>query len=170
MEGDRRLRRFLQNVPYFNPLPPYGGRPLPYSELITEVYFNPLPPYGGRHTVGLASGIVIFISIHSLRMEGDGLFSVRTISERYFNPLPPYGGRRCRIARTCSQAAFQSTPSVWRETCDGPPVRKNSHISIHSLRMEGDMDGKTSLVTHRLFQSTPSVWRETHFVRTVKLF
>ena len=35
-------------------------------------------------------------------------------------------------------------------------------ISIHSLRMEGDMDGKTSLVTHRLFQSTPSAWRETN--------
>ena len=35
------------------------------------IYFNPLPPHGGRPTNAAMSGIVVDISIHSLRMEGD---------------------------------------------------------------------------------------------------
>ena len=56
------------------------------------------------------------ISIHSLRVEGD----------------------QC-VARTLSvSGAFQSTPSVWRETAVvGRPPGSHS-ISIHSLRVEGD--------------------------------
>ena len=34
-------------------------------------------------------------------------------------------------------------------------------ISIHSLRMEGDTDNKMALLTDFAFQSTPSAWRET---------
>ena len=34
-------------------------------------------------------------------------------------------------------------------------------ISIHSLRMEGDYNGKTFLFDKFAFQSTPSAWRET---------
>ena len=52
---------------------------------------------------------------------------------------------------------------------DDREVREHG-ISIHSLRMEGDMDGKTSLVTHRLFQSTPSAWRETHVLSFLSVF
>ena len=42
-------------------------------------------------------------------------------------------------------------------------------ISIHSLRMEGDM--ATSYVPSgtSLFQSTPSAWRETEIVPTLRL-
>ena len=83
--------------------------------------------------------LMLDISIHSLRMEGD---SSRSESDR-------------------SDFTFQSTPSAWRETDDAflketfyndfnplPPhggrrysrkyARGNAHISIHSLRMEGD--------------------------------
>ena len=34
--------------------------------------------------------------------------------------------------------SFQSTPSAWRETHTPPKLHQLPHISIHSLRMEGD--------------------------------
>ena len=34
---------------------------------------------------------------------------------------------------------FQSTPSAWRETEIVPTLRLSKYISIHSLRMEGDV-------------------------------
>ena len=78
----------------FNPLPPHGGRPKrSRCRLGESLYFNPLPPHGGRPIViddaqylmafqstpsawretGADSepGCVWYISIHSLRMEGD---------------------------------------------------------------------------------------------------
>ena len=59
------------------------------------------------------------------------------------------------------QKSFQSTPSAWRETSTYKHTAEQSGISIHSLRMEGDM--ATSYVPSgtSLFQSTPSAWRET---------
>ena len=78
------------------------------------------------------------ISIHSLRMEGDFvLFEVHHIT-CYFNPLPPYGGRRLIRYPFSRIHAFQSTPSVWRET-----------------------RSRLSAISQPIFQSTPSVWRET---------
>ena len=58
----------------------------------------------------------LWISIHSLRMEGD-----RPVSASRKN---------------CS--TFQSTPSAWRETIYLVENHKFRIISIHSLRMEGD--------------------------------
>ena len=57
-------------------------------------HFNPLPPHGGR-LEDMRNGFSgLTISIHSLRMEGDGSF----------------GGKFTSIL------IFQSTPSAWRET------------------------------------------------------
>ena len=78
---------------HFNPLPPYGGRLHRRFEMGTGQHFNPLPPYGGRPekmTSSCAAGVFqstpsvwrethhrphlrfwVYISIHSLRMEGD---------------------------------------------------------------------------------------------------
>ncbi len=56
-----------------------------------------------------------------------------------FNPLPPYGGR--------PDKGFNAYGDV--------------DISIHSLRMEGDVDILNKQVQEMRFQSTPSVWRET---------
>ena len=59
------------------------------------------------------------------------------------------------------EAVFQSTPSAWRETGFFTPVCYPRSISIHSLRMEGDV-AIFHCITERLsFQSTPSAWRET---------
>ena len=59
----------------------------------------------------------IFISIHSLRVEGDVLQSCREGINNNFNPLPPCGGRHVLEEDGVSEMIFQSTPSVWRETC-----------------------------------------------------
>ena len=89
----------------------------------------------------LAETVILWISIHSLRMEGDDIMLI--IPKRlsiHFNPLPPHGGRLRTVG-----AMFLRFP-----------------ISIHSLRMEGDL---LCLINHYLiilFQSTPSAWRETH--------
>ena len=81
-------------------------------------------------------------------------------------------------------ALFQSTPSAWRETncflCQCCHINISIHslrmegdldvkvldsgtcgISIHYLRMEGDPVGKFQHSPVALFQSTPSAWRET---------
>ena len=62
--------------------------------LVQLRYFNPLPPHGGRHAAVEFHVRLYAISIHSLRMEGDDSCPVL-----YARP-----------------AAFQSTPSAWRET------------------------------------------------------
>ena len=58
-----------------------------------------------------------FISIHSLRMEGDSILVTKWIEKEHFNPLPPHGGRLSL----------------------GYSGLYECIISIHSLRMEGDI-------------------------------
>ena len=93
-------------------------------------------------------------------------------------------GDRTVSGVTPSASIFQSTPSAWRETVLIAGQTYVLHISIHSLRMEGDDDLRHSAVCvdcisiHSLrmegdvkciqcnlhangFQSTPSAWRET---------
>ena len=79
--------------------------------------FNPLPPHGGRPT----------------------LMRCHSPAVRNFNPLPPHGGRPAFLAVLHRPAVFQSTPSAWRETCAYCAHHVCANISIHSLRMEGDI-------------------------------
>ena len=79
------------------------------------------------------------ISIHSLRMEGDG--NSQTFGEwlEDFNPLPPHGGRQLEYARPAVEENFNPLPPH-----GGRPIGKAvgddvPDISIHSLRMEGDI-------------------------------
>ena len=102
---------------YFNPLPPHGGRPAAASYL---------PPHEG-------------ISIHSLRMEGDRYAVCGNVAAANFNPLPPHGGRLSPDVLYPETLGFQSTPSAWRETVQQLAEQHISDISIHSLRMEGDI-------------------------------
>ena len=78
--------------------------------------FNPLPPHGGRLITLAEQYGLYYISIHSLRMEGD-LTTAGVLTW---------------------QQKFQSTPSAWRETNNWCTPKKFFDISIHSLRMEGD--------------------------------
>ena len=138
MEGDYDTSRTTQHFFHFNPLPPHGGRQIPDAAGNTAGYFNPLPPHGGRRK------------------------SYRGQAERnHFNPLPPHGGRQTWNCYSEKGKKFQSTPSAWRETGYATEVqppepfqstpsawretrrrgaqRAGERISIHSLRMEGDL-------------------------------
>ena len=64
---------------------------------------------------------------------------------------------------------FQSTPSAWRETSNLPSSQEEHNISIHSLRMEGDLGGWRSPCACSPFQSTPSAWRETKVAAYVSI-
>ena len=84
--------------------------------------------------------IVLVISIHTFRVEGD--FN-RTLSAFY-----PF--------------EFQSTPSVWKVTPNKPSIPALSlPISIHTFRVEGDTYEMQKLIDIEKFQSTPSVWKVT---------
>ena len=78
--------------------------------------FNPLPPCGGRQSTCLSCACWRCISIHSLRVEGD-LFLTDN-RRRFFNSIHSLrveGDRDGGQSRR-DPMAFQSTPSVWRET------------------------------------------------------
>ena len=83
--------------------------------------FNPLPPCGGRPRLIKEVAAMAAISIHSLRAEGDISMSTpelrRTISIHSLRAEGDSGERR----RAPPRFAFQSTPSVRRET-DFSPV------------------------------------------------
>ena len=65
--------------------------------------------------------------------------SAAMAAEVHFNPLPPHGGR------PVVDTVFYGMQS----------------ISIHSLRMEGDLRFIMPFFMSITFQSTPSAWRET---------
>ena len=161
MEGDRFLQWISRYCNYFNPLPPYGGRPARRFDLMQN---------GG-------------ISIHSLRMEGDGDDQLLAMMKYLFQSTPSVWRETQLEVKVEQDRPFQSTPSVWRETPEKvegvrkwhfnplPPyggrpqnedlVNTQRGISIHSLRMEGDCELECEELCYRAFQSTPSVWRET---------
>ena len=126
------------------------------------MYFYPRPPGGGRHAQKTPILILADISIHALRVEGD---------------------RSCRNI-TCSIHKFLSTPSGWRATACSrrssyresdfyprPPgggrpispvvVSYAVNISIHALRVEGDVCVVVLFDRVYKFLSTPSGWRAT---------
>ena len=146
------------NPEYFNPLPPHGGRLLGLPQSTRRrTYFNPLPPHGGRLEKSCKKLLYNsfqstpsawretpfffyipiyrhFISIHSLRMEGDSRPKCNVSRPRcHFNPLPPHGGRQ-RIT----------------DSPEGVLI-----ISIHSLRMEGDVGNGRALHTLDNFNPLP---------------
>ena len=152
------------------------------------LYFYPRPPGGGRLYRSTKSFKIIYISIHALRVEGDRLYDPAPRWHRYFYPRPPGGGRR-----PSSQTGW-----TWRDFYPRPPgggrlltdfvPRSVLPISIHALRVEGDVSGvrgsrAARISIHALrvegdgivglllgqqlhtFLSTPSGWRATTVFR-----
>ena len=124
--------------------------------------FNPLPPHGGRRRGYQNLSKAGYISIHSLRMEGDcpeerADLQAACISIHSLRMEGDVSG----VLQTGRGNGFQSTPSAWRETVHCTGKSENHAISIHSLRMEGDDRQQASIVYDVAFQSTPSAWRET---------
>ena len=79
------------------------------------------------------AGKLVTISIHALRVEGDG---------DGFNPAS-------------LAVLFLSTPSVWRATPEQIEAVKQHPISIHALRVEGDSKSaqKTTALLHQNIQN-----------------
>ena len=126
------------------------------------------------------------ISIHTLRMEGDLPHCHHIRIWEYFNPHPPHGGWQSHFWPGCPYQHFNPHPphggwpssklrrsrSVyfnphpphggWPDFCDTD--KSVIEISIHTLRMEGDL--KNGVVQYYLdpFQSTPSAWRVTWYI------
>ena len=141
MEGDCRMALpMISLMAHFNPLPPHGGRLQKFGKPSTAYTFQSTPSAWRETISSLGSPAMV----------------------TYFNPLPPHGGRRKILQKTTVQLKFQSTPSAWRETQNVliflfhryyfnplPPHGGRQFtlliwnicciISIHSLRMEGDL-------------------------------
>mgnify|MGYP007014002579 CR=1 FL=1 len=111
-------------------------------------YFYPRPPRGGRRGAGQSGLMLLSISIHALREEGDPRPSPPSDGTPWhFYPRPPRGGRPIRQRCRCRKDGFLSTPSARRATDAGIDYTRLSWISIHALREEGDAQG--TLITDR---------------------
>ena len=117
----------------------------PYYELI-ELFQS--TPSAWRETQGRpAIYRRSFISIHSLRMEGDFTTVIAFYFGTHFNPLPPHGGRQNDL--TIVNTALVISIHSLRMEGDLSLFSKhftNIHISIHSLRMEGDAGVVVTLI------------------------
>ena len=170
--------------PNFYPRPPGGGRLSSFSCIFLTMYFYPRPPGGGRPKQviftfvsfeflstpsGWRATLISFadrlgkidISIHALRVEGDGVKASWEPVQEDFYPRPPGGGRRC--SRKCQRRRkhFYPRPPGGGRLCPidsgggfanfypRPPGGGRRHkafanpshfgcISIHALRVEGD--------------------------------
>ena len=81
------------------------------------------------------------ISIHSLRMEGDA--AICTVGKMLvnFNPLPPHGGRHSpEIASYRSEGISIHSLRMEGDIPRFAFLDSSREISIHSLRMEGDVE------------------------------
>ena len=105
--------------------------------------------------------VEFFISIHSLRMEGDfhGFCPpVNTIISIHSLRME---GDRGVLVDFCVLVAFQSTPSAWRETylctMGFPQCSHFNPLPPHGGRLKRLF----AKIDVNSFQSTPSAWRET---------
>ena len=89
----------------------------PHMCRVVLPYFNPLPPHGGRHWIDGFFDKFAKISIHSLRMEGDAYSTMLFSTIKSFQSTPS-AWRETHTAEQYDgqENAFQSTPSAWRET------------------------------------------------------
>ena len=95
-------------------------------------------------------------------MEGDSVEYTEQYEGIYFNPLPPHGGRPVYELRQFTP--YHISIHSLRMEGDFQQAALTTHgktISIHSLRMEGDFRRRCDVFEIIGFQSTPSAWRET---------
>ena len=154
MEGDTVGISLTQKLCNFNPLPPHGGRQLHYLSPRVRISFQSTPS-AWRETVALVVVLPMVCAFQSTpsAWRETTFFSLHTYCNFHFNPLPPHGGRQLHSGTLFPLVAFQSTPSAWRETDLFNSCLCCIHISIHSLRMEGD----TPIYKYKLVQALISI-------------
>ena len=147
----------------FYPRPPGGGRQDDYNNIIIlykiSIHalrvegdsilrtasqrnrdFYPRPPGGGRRIFSSSSSILLrFLSTPSGWRATLHVLIRQVIKRRYFYPRPPGGGRPLYIEFAETIDKFLSTPSGWRATTSHLSIRRRDAISIHALRVEGDL-------------------------------
>ena len=116
----------------FNPLRPRGRRHQRDGWLETTKYFNPLRPRGRRPGLFCLLYLVLSISTHSAREDGDDLKTTNLLPPRNFNPLRPRGRRPCIIPKTISVDIFQPTPPARTETAILHKKTNNSSSHFHN--------------------------------------
>ena len=157
---------------YFYPRPPGGGRRgRTCGRWRTSSYFYPRPPGGGRPSRHRSScrRVRKFLSTPSgwRATHHQGFFSSSTFN---FYPRPPGGGRRASDAEGAKTAAI----SIHALRVEGDLGRTchvfvaQSMISIHALRVEGDSIGASCIAKSPRFLSTPSGWRATEDHKVVE--
>ena len=105
-----------QPIKHFNPLPPCGGRQHVSDSLIYTVRFQSTPSVWRETKQYNELLLDVFISIHSLRVEGDKIpEEIRSKFTISIHSLRVEGDPRLLIINY-EHRRFQSTPSVWRET------------------------------------------------------
>ena len=170
---------------HFNPLPPHGGRLADTGKTDAVNEFQSTPS-AWRETAayGGSFSCAIFQSTPSAWRETFAGW-LRPVDSEIFQSTPSAWRETLILRRIFAASVFQSTPSAWRETslsCSESQVPDHFNplpphggrlrlikfnicmhiISIHSLRMEGDIEEKKQFALGKAFQSTPSAWRETH--------
>ena len=143
-------------------------------------------PSGWRATpyIGQTNTLILPISIHALRVEGDRSCLSLLSSNFYFYPRPPGGGRQgpappcpkimpisIHALRVEGDAAspkllllekyFYPRPPGGGRRCTINANCPGDDISIHALRVEGDTATPRTQTWHVIFLSTPSGWRAT---------
>ena len=108
------------------------------ESLTGQINFYPRPPRGGRQPEQYPKYIVVTISIHALREEGDDFSRRGLYTCTNFYPRPPRGGRPAARCLPEKFFTFLSTPSARRATVSGCAFGVQVEISIHALREEGD--------------------------------
>ena len=116
-EGDRWAPRERNDLLYFYPRPPWGGRLQTVLLGVADDLFLSTPSVGRATPARLGGLYVAEISIHALRGEGDCRRRDPAAGSQNFYPRPPWGGRQLPTERSVHNAEFLSTPSVGRATC-----------------------------------------------------
>ena len=187
MEGDDESRDRYNLAEAFQSTPSAWRETEYLMGIIRKVVFQSTPSAWRETIVTRIPRIpYVCISIHSLRMEGDRDRLTAARQFLYFNPLPPHGGRhKMLLSDGVDTWDFNPLPPHGGRPALNCLVLPPGHISIHSLRMEGDIlcynnnnkEGgdfnplpphggrpSQSMVSEisKSFQSTPSAWRETY--------
>ena len=161
VEGDlMQLISFADRLDFY-PRPPGGGRRAGMNpcRLRITISIHALRVEGDLRIMLFA--ICVVISIHALRVEGDAKTFGNNVVYFHFYPRPPGGGRLSLRATAKRKPKFLSTPSGWRATKQETNDEKLVHISIHALRVEGDVRQRKRCFVDLRFLSTPSGWRAT---------
>ncbi len=137
-EGDGSRYTLPKERCYFNPRPPWGGRPRTSSVTLQNVEFQSTPSVGRATLIhkGFSNFTKRFQSTPSVGRATANFYLGCTVAK--FQSTPSVGRATLYLLTRASKFLFQSTPSVGRATTDTEEQRKENK-----------------------FQSTPSVGRAT---------